>query len=76
MLVRVLKFGLAEFTMKGLPSVSGNVGTDLLVLIPTEPLAKALDVDMRHRSGALARRYEWILLSLLVKEADPTDCVV
>ena len=56
--------------MEGFPDVRSHVHANLLVLVAAQPLPQALDVHVGHRSRALARGNERVVLLLLVREAD------
>ena len=61
----------AQLTVEGPPGVSGHELSHFLVLIPSQPLPQATQVDRGHGASALTRADEWIgLRVLLLTEAD------
>ena len=53
--VSVLVTSLAELTVDRAPSVRGHMLRDPLVLIATQPLTQAVQVNIAHRAGAFTR---------------------
>lgn len=62
----IFKLSLTKLTMESFPSITGDMWCNLLVLVATEPLSKALQVDILHRTRALAWRNERILFGIFV----------
>ena len=74
--VTILQFRFTELTVEGFPHISCDMHSDFLVLIPTQPLPEALQVDMRHGARALAWGDQRIILLLVIREANPTHSLV
>ena len=67
---------LAELAFKRLPAVCLDAVTFLLRPLRIEPLSKAFKMNMAHSTGALTRRYQWILLLVFLSKANPADLLL
>ena len=61
--------------MESLPNITGNVNPNFLVLITTQPLPEALNMNVRHRSSAFAWRNKRVVLLLFIRKADTAHCL-
>jgi hypothetical protein len=71
--VRILISLLAKLTMESLPWNSGNKLRCTFMLISSQPLLDACNMNEMHRAWALARWYERIVRQVVVWEANAAD---